>query len=352
MTATRITVAGAGLVGRRHIEEIRAGPSTELASIVDPSPAAADMASGYGVASYASLDQLFAADRPDGVILATPNTLHASGGLQCVRAGVPVLVEKPLAHSVDAASELVEAAEEAKVPLATGHHRQHSSIMARAREIVESGRLGRLVGVVGTALFYKPDDYFDVGGGWRREPGGGPVLLNLVHDVNNLMQLAGHIVSVQAVTSDAARGFPVEDTAAMLFRFANGALGTFIVSDAAASPRSWEQTSGENTSYATYQDEDCYHIAGTTGSLSMPTMRIRTFPGTRSWHEPLATTTARPERTDPLAEQIEQFAAVIRGEQDPVVTGRDGLNALRVTEAVAEAARTGAMVETGLGDRP
>ena len=84
-------------------------------------------------------------------------------------------------------TRLVEAA---GVPLLTGHHRQHSSIMAAAREVVGSGVLGPLVAVLGSAAFYKPDPYFDVGGGWRREPGGGPVLLNLVHDVNNLMALA------------------------------------------------------------------------------------------------------------------------------------------------------------------
>ena len=161
-----------------------------------------------------------------------------------------------------------------------------------------SGRLGPIVAVVGTALFYKPDDYFDVGGGWRRQPGGGPILLNLTHEVNNLLSLVGDIVRVQAVTSNATRGFPVEDTAAMVFTFANGALGTFLLSDSAASARSWEQTSQENTSYSTYDDEDCYHIAGTTGSLSVPTMRVKVFPGTRSWWEPFDTTTEgrRPQR--------------------------------------------------------
>ena len=92
---------------------------------------------------------------------------------------------------------------------------------------------------------------------------------------------------MQAVTSNATRGYPVEDTAAMVFTFANGALGTFLLSDTAASARSWEQTSQENTSYATYPDEDCYHIAGTRGSLSVPTMRVKVYPGTRSWWEPL-----------------------------------------------------------------
>jgi predicted dehydrogenase len=351
MGLVRISVAGVGAIGVRHVQEIDLSSTAVLASLVDPSPSGAEVAARYGVAVFSSLAEMFEADPPDGVVLATPNTLHAAGGLECVQAGVPVLVEKPLTDSVAAGVALVEAAEDAKVPLLTGHHRQHSPIMAKARAIVESGRLGRIVTVTGTALFSKPDGYFEAGGGWRRRPGGGPILLNLIHDVQNLMQLAGEIVSVQASVSSATRDYPVEDTAAMVFRFADGALGTFLLSDAAASPRSWEQTSRENTAYAAYSDEDCYHIAGTHGSLSVPTMRVRTVAGAPSWYEPLDTAVARVDRTDPLANQIAQFAAVIRGDEEPVVDGRAGLSALRVTEAVVEAARTGGIVDTELGNR-
>ena len=349
MTPVRIAVAGAGLIGARHLAELHACPDTEPAAVVDPSPAADEPARRYRVPRYRTLADLFSSDRPDGVVLATPNTLHATGGLECVAAGVPVLVEKPVAHTVADATALVEAAEDAGVPLLVGHHRQHSPLMAAAREVVHGGRLGRLVAVVGTALFYKPDDYFDVGDGWRRRPGGGPLLINLIHEVNNLMQLAGEIVETQATVSSAARGFPVEDTAAIVFRFAGGALGTFLLSDAAASPRSWEQTSQENPDYATYPDEDAYHLVGTAGSLSVPTMRLRTYPGPGSWYQPMTGTIVPVDRTDPLARQVAHFAAVIRGEQRPLVSGRDGLNALRVTEAVVEAARTGRAVATGAG---
>ena len=61
----------------------------------------------------------------------------------------------------------------------TGHHRQHNPIMVKAAEVVRSGRLGRLVAVVGTTMFYKPDQYFE-DDPWRRQPGGGPILINMV----------------------------------------------------------------------------------------------------------------------------------------------------------------------------
>jgi predicted dehydrogenase len=341
----RIAVAGAGLIGQRHLEEIDASGSAQIAAIVDPFPAAREVADKFGVSLYGSLAELFEEDKPDGVILATPNPLHVDGGLECVAAGVPVIVEKPLGDSVEGATRLVEAAEAAGVALLTGHHRNYSAIIAKAREIVHSGVLGSIVAVVGTALFHKPDDYFDVGGGWRRQPGGGPILLNLIHEVNNLQSLLGHVVRVQAVISNATRGYAVEDTAAVVLTFANGALGTCLLSDTAASPRSWEQTAQENTAYATYPDEDCYHLAGTAGSLSVPTMRLRVFRGARSWYEPLETSTVDLERSDPLANQIEHFAAVICGEAEPVCSGRDGLKTLLVVDAVVESARTGQPVE-------
>jgi predicted dehydrogenase len=190
-------------------------------------------------------------------------------------------------------------------------------------------------------MFYKPDDYFDVGGGWRRQPGGGPILLNLIHEVDNLRSLLGDVVRVQATTSSEARGFEVEDTAAMIFTFADGALGTFLLSDTTASPRSWEQTSMENTTYAAYPDEDCYHLAGTRGSLSVPTMRLTVYPGKRSWWQPFERSTLEIDRSDPLANQVAHFAAVIRGEAEPICSGRDGLKALLVIDAVMESARTG-----------
>ena len=101
MSRVRIAVAGAGLIGRRHVEEIQRSSSAELAAIVDPAPAAAELAADNGARAYRSLDELFAAGLPDGVILATPNQLHVAGGMECVEAGVPVLVEKPLGDTVD-----------------------------------------------------------------------------------------------------------------------------------------------------------------------------------------------------------------------------------------------------------
>jgi len=169
----------------------------------------------------------------------------------------------------------------------------------------------------------------------------------MIHEVDSLRVLAGEIVAVQATASRAVRGFPVEDTVAITLCFANGALGTFLRSDTAASPRSWEQTAGENPTYARSDDEDCYLLAGTHGSLGVPTMRLRTYPGERSWGQPFHTEVVRVDRADPLAPQREHFCAVIRGEAQPVLSGRDALQTLRVTLTIHEAALTGQIITTG-----
>ena len=341
MRKVRIAVAGAGLIGLRHIEETQRSQSAQLAAIVDPSPRAAEIAKREGVPIYSSLDELIAKARPDGIVLATPNQMHVEQGLQCIAAGIPVLVEKPVAHTLEEGKRLVETAERANAKLLVGHHRPHSPVLHKAVEVIKSGILGPIVAVMGSAVFYKPDNYYDETP-WRREPGGGPILINMIHEVGNLRAMVGEIVAVQAFASNATRKFPVEDTVAINLRFANDALGTFLLSDTAGSPKSWEQTSQENKDYATYPDEDAYVVMGTSGSLAVPTMRLKYYARRedRSWYKPFKTEIIALERANPLARQIEHFAAVIRGDAKPLVSGRDGLQNLRVTDAIAEAVKT------------
>ena len=119
MEPVRLAVAGAGLIGKRHLEEIERSDVARLHAIVEPGPDGAPLAEQYGVPLYATLSELFAAGKPDGVILATPNRLHVEGGPECVAAGVPTIVEKPIGDTVENAIRLVEAAERAGVPVLT-----------------------------------------------------------------------------------------------------------------------------------------------------------------------------------------------------------------------------------------
>ena len=347
MNRQKIAVAGAGYIGLAHMDCLRASTTCVLSAIVDPAPAAEAIAALAGVALFKTLDELIGKARPDGIVLATPNQFHLDHAVTCIDSGIPILLEKPIATTLAEGERLVKIVEEKNATVLIGHHRAHSPIMAKAKEIIDAGTLGRLVGIMGSAVFFKPDHYFN-DNPWRKQMGAGPILLNMIHEVHNLRMLCGEIVSVQALSSNAIRGFPVEDTVSISVRFANGALGSFLLSDTAACARSWEQTSQENKAYSTYADEDCYVITGTFGSLSVPTMRLKTYANAedRSWWKPFDLSVAAITREDPLARQMEHFGAVIRGEAKPLVSARDGCENLRITEAIVLSSRTGGMIDT------
>ncbi|MCA3648430.1 MAG: Gfo/Idh/MocA family oxidoreductase, partial [Methylobacterium sp.] len=128
----RLAVMGAGLIGRRHIEHILAEPSAVLHSIIDPAPDARALAAERGWRWQAGFDGSDP-EKADGLIVATPNAMHLAHGLAAIEAGIPVLIEKPLADTLSGAEQLVVASEKAGVPLPVGHHRRHNPIITRAR---------------------------------------------------------------------------------------------------------------------------------------------------------------------------------------------------------------------------
>lgn len=349
----QIALAGAGMIGRTHQALLAACPRTQLCAVVDPMPAAQALAATWGVPWFENLDALFAnmAGQPqtlDGVILATPNTLHVSGALTCLAHGVPVLIEKPVADTVAEGERLVQALAHSPVPMLVGHHRRHSAILQTAAKALAEGVCGRIVSAMGSAQFYKPNAYFE-GGPWRKYTGGGPILINLIHEMDNLRFLCGEVQAVQAMSSNAVRGFEVEDTAVINLRFASGALGSFTLSDTAASPRSWEQTSGENPAYPQHPDQDCYFITGTHGALAVPTMHTWRYPAPadsaqpdpRSWFNAFVPGQLPLQAVDPLVAQLAHFCDVLEGSAAPLVGVEDALQSLRVLEAVRQSVATG-----------
>jgi len=338
----RVLLSGPGLIGRKHASLLDENPDTQLAAVVapdhDPNNA---VAAAYGVPRYATIAEALARGGIDAAIISSPNDFHLDQASECIDAGLPVLVEKPLTDTLEGAARLVRLAEASGAAVLVGHHRTYSPLLDVARNFLASDKFGRPVSVQGSALFYKPEDYF-AAGPWRTRKGGGPILINLIHEVGILRSLFGEIDSVTAHVSHATRGFEVEDTAAVIFSFANGALGTFLLSDTVASSKSWEMTAGENPAYPFFPDQDCYHFAGTLGSLDFPSMRVRSYADTagRSWWEPFAEDRLRIARQDPLARQLQHFVEVARGEAQPLVGVRDGYLNMVVVEAITRAAET------------
>jgi len=338
MAPLRIALVGGGLIGRRHLTVLQGDPAYAVAGIADPAPAAEAFIRQQGVPYFRDYLRMLDETRPDGVIVATPNQLHVPVGLACVERKLAMLVEKPVADSLLAAIDLVDAAECARVPVLVGHHRRHNPIMRKAAELIDSGGIGAVTAVTGFWLGRKPDDYFNIA--WRREAGGGPVLINGIHDIDCLRMLCGEIETIQASTASKARGFPVEDTAAAVIRFASGALGTLTISDAVSTPWSWEWTSRENPFYP-QESQDCFLVAGTKGSLAIPSLDHWWHEPGQGWGDPLTRRRIPVTPADPYVEQMRNFAGVIRDDAIPVMSGVEGVRTLAATLAITESAATG-----------
>lgn len=337
----KLAVVGAGLVGQRHINAISKQKDVILVAIVEPNPT--EDINSLDVPCFSNLKEMFAAISPDGVILSTPTPLHVSQGLECIERSCPVLVEKPLANSAVQAKILTDAAEHAAVPLLVGHHRRHNPLIQKAKELIISGEIGNIRALQATCWFYKPDEYFDIAP-WRTQKGAGPVSVNLVHDIDLMRYFCGEIISVQAQMAPSIRGFDNEDLAAAVLKFESGVIGTVTVSDSIVSPWSWELTSREYPIYP-MTSESCYLLGGSEGSLSVPDLKVWSHKGERNWWNPISGTIAPRDASDPLINQITNFADVIRGDTDALVTGLDGLKTLLVIEAIQKAAQTQNLIE-------
>lgn len=332
-----VALIGAGAIGRLHADRCMRLPEVRLVAIADPAAAARELAAGLGVRWCADYRELLHGSGVDAAIVATPTATHLPIGLACIERRLPLLLEKPIAATLEDGIALCDAAEAAGVPLMVAHHRRFNPIQRRARTLVAQGVLGQPVSANVMATWLKPDAYFDAA--WRREPGGGPVLINLIHDIDQLRFMLGEVVEVQAMASNCVRSFPVEDTAAVLLRFASGALATLVVSDTAASPWNWDLSAGEAPHYPR-QDVDSLFLCGTEGSLTLPGLALWRYAGARGWHEELTLQRCVPHSADPYLEQLRHLRAVAEGREAPLCSGRDALRTLAVAQAVLESART------------
>lgn len=349
MSAVCVGVAGLGAIGRKHVEVLRSLESCARVVIADPSPAAQKYAAERGLSIFGGIKEMLEFEKPDAVVVAVPTADHLSVATACIECGTPVLVEKPIADTLDAARLLVERAEEAGVPLLVGHHRRFSPAIQVAAEQICQGHIGTPIIATVLYTFKKPDSYFDIP--WHREPaGGGPVLINLIHEIDQLRFLLGDVDSVQAMQSHDVRQLAVEDTAVVLLRFKSGVLATISISDAAAAPWSYDLVSGEwdlMSERGTSVDrgkEDTHFISGTLGSITLPGLRAYTFKHEQGWANALDVDQLKTERGDPYALQAAHFLQVSQRQVEPLVSGRDATRTLEVTLAIKTAARTGQIV--------
>lgn len=338
----RLAVIGAGGMGQNHIRFIQAEPEADLVAIADAYAGARAIADDVGVPFYQDPSQMMDEIKPDGVIIATPNQLHLPIAREALKRHIPTLVEKPISDDLADAEAFAKEAQAAEVPVLVGQHRRYNPFVNKAKQLIDDGALGKLTVGSFHYMIYKNDDYFDVA--WRRKKGAGPILVNLVHDVDLLRYLMGEIASVQGMQSSAARGFETEDSAVVNVRFQSGALASMTISDATVAPWNWEATAREDPQYRPF-NADAYYIGGTKGALSLPQLQLFTYAGEPSWHKPLQATTEPVDPALPHKMQLKHFVQVIQGHADPIVTPADNVKTLKALMAIKEAAESGQLIQ-------
>ena len=339
---TKIGIVGAGAMGQQHAKLVCGFKHCRLwQDLRTPIRAPLLMRRSRMPEYYRDHLKLIEAESPDGIIIAVPNTDHVPVAMDCLAAGIPILVEKPIADSVKSGRALVAEQRKTGVTVLVGHHRRFDPAVDTAKRLINDGDIGKLLAVQATWVTRKPKHYYQIK--WHTEPSsGGFILINLIHDIDMLRYLCGEIISVYADLDSAGRSLAVADTVAVTLRFQNGVLGTVTASDACVSAWGWEQATGENP-IVPVSGEGAVRFFGTAGSLDFPTLKLwkDAAGGAGTWDRVLASKNIALNRErSALKDQLSHFCALIKSdEQVPRVTAEDGLATLVATTAIIESAK-------------
>jgi len=343
MKKINISIVGTGLMGLQHIKAISKSKKANLHSIVDISDNAKKLSNEYKIPLYSDVSSLLKSNQLDAVIVATPNQLHEKHTISFLKKKIPVLLEKPISDNIKSAKKIIISSKKNKTPLLIGYHRRHNAIVSKVKTIIRSGKLGNIVSANVLCWLYKHKEYFKES--WRTSRGGGPLGINLVHDIDMICYLLGSISHVQAFTTNKNRKFKVEDTATVSLIFESGALCTLNISDTIVAPWSYELTAGENPAYPV-TNQSAYMIGGTKGSIQFPNLKYWFYKKERSWWNKIFLKSDIKKKDDnTLVNQIDHFSDVVLKKVKPKVNGNDGLNSLKIFAAITKSAKTGKKIK-------
>jgi predicted dehydrogenase len=340
MERVRLGVIGLGMIGKVHAETAAKLAECQLVAVSDVNPNTEKIAKAIDASYFRDYQEMIEKEDLEGVVIAIPNNLHADVGITCAQKRLHILLEKPIASTLSDADRLIESSQQNKVHLLIGHHRRFNAAINAVREMIQCGKIGKLVGVAIVWSMYKPDEYFDLA--WRKMKGGGPILINMIHEIDNLRYLCGKISRVYAEASNSARNFEVEDSLSVSVKLESGALASIFMSDAAPSLWAYEATTGENPFFF-HSTENCYYIFGTEASLTFPHLRKIYYHSHthRGWQHPITSEQVNVPWVDPYEEQLKHFCRVVQGVETPRTNGEDARKTLEITLAVHKSTQTG-----------
>jgi len=318
-------VLGAGSVAhRRAMPAINEADNAVLFSLFNRTEEKAkQMAEEHGAGKYyTSVDELIADEELDALYISSPTYLHCEHVLKAAERGLEVLCEKPMAMNVEECEKMIKACDENDVSLQVCFLFRFHSIFRNIKKLIDEGELGEIIEVRMPILktLRVPE------GGWRivKLQGGGGALMDLAaHSVDMFRYLLGEISEVSAFCSTFINDYDVEETGTIMLRMANGA---HAITD---------------TSFVAAGCDIVFEIYGTKGWVLVY--------NDNGWMvKTVLNGEAKVEKTEwenLYRAQFEHIARCVAREEDPIVTGMDGLKNIQALNAAYEAAETGKVIK-------
>ncbi len=350
MEKVATALIGCGKVGDTHAQALASLPESRFVAVCDPVPGRAEaMARRYGCQAYSDVCAMLASGTVQMASICTPHWTHRDLAVQCAKAGVHVLVEKPMAVDLAGCDAMIGAADKAGVWLGVVSQRRLYVPVQRVKQAIESGKIGRPIlgelAVLGwrDEAYYRSDPWR---GKWATE-GGGVMLNQATHQIDLFQWFMGPIEELYGYWGNLNHPYiEVEDTAVAVVRFKNGGLGTIVLSNS-QKPGLYAKihVHGENgASVGVQTDGGSPFISGVTTTVEPPINDLWTVPGEEDllaeWQ---AADRALCDRFDPMTYyhrlQIQDFLRAILENRPPLVDGREGRKLVEIFTAVYRSQR-------------
>jgi UDP-N-acetyl-2-amino-2-deoxyglucuronate dehydrogenase len=345
-----IALAGCSKVAHLHAKAIQSIPSARLAGVWNRTmKTAEDFASVYETTAYPDVSVMVRDCGADLVIVCTAHPFHIQPAVDAAKAGACVLVEKPLASSLEDCDAIIKACCDNGVKLGVISQRRWYEPVARVKEAIEAGKLGKPVLATITMLGWRDKAYYDSDawrGSWETE-GGGVLVNQAPHQLDIMLWFMGEIDEVYGIWRNLNHPYiEVEDTAAAIIKFKSGAIGNVLVSNS-QKPGIYGKVHvhGANGASAGVQtDGGAMFIAGRTGVAEPPVNDLWTIPGEEEMlKEWIRQDTETFNSCDPTIRyiqlQIEDFLNAIDENRDPQVTGEAGRRTVELFTAIYRSSR-------------
>ncbi|MBG0860576.1 MAG: Gfo/Idh/MocA family oxidoreductase [Bacteroidales bacterium] len=345
-----ISIAGCGKVAHLHAKAINNIPDARLAGVWSrTSKRAREFARLYKTGAYSDIDKMVLGEESDLVIVCTPHPFHRQPAVEAAEAGANVLVEKPLASDLKDCDTIINACRLRYCKLGVVSQRRWYAPVRRVKEAIDAGKIGKPVLATVTMLGWRDKDYYHADawrGTWLME-GGGVLVNQAPHQLDILLWYMGDIDEVYGVWRNLNHPYiEVDDTAAAIVKFRNGAIGNILVSNS-QKPGIYGKVHvhGENgASVGVQTDGGAMFIAGMTGVAEPPVNDLWTIPGEeKSLKRWVKEDTEAFNSQDPTVYymqcQIEDFINAIRDNREPSVTGEFGRKTVELFTAIYQSTR-------------